>query len=83
MQNKCKLVIPVNETGHVIGERHHRAKLSDRQVALMLELHEEWGFSYRKLAWVFGVTRAQVRNICTYRQRSCTVMGHKTVYITA
>lgn len=78
MQNKRKLVVPVNETGHIIGENHHGAKLTDRQVELMLLLREEFGLSYKTLAWIFNTSRWTVQSVCLYRRRSCTPMGYKT-----
>lgn len=76
-----RVLVPLGDGGKVIGENHHRSKLTDKQVDLMIELHEDWGFGYRKLAWIFGVTKAQVRNICTYRQRGRAIMGHKVKYV--
>lgn len=82
MQNKRKLLVPVSETGHLIGEAHPNAKLTDKQVALMLVLREEWGMRHATLAWIFGVSKETVKSVCNYRRRSCTVMGHKAVYVT-
>jgi hypothetical protein len=78
---KKKVIIPTNETGHTIGERHHRALLTNRQIDLMLMLHEDWGFSYNKLSWIFGVKKHYVRDVCTYRRRSCSVMGHRVLWL--
>ena len=51
------------------GEAHHKVKLSDADVALIRELHEEFGLGYRALGTKFGVSRQTIRSIVTYRTR--------------
>jgi hypothetical protein len=72
----------VNDAGRVIGEHHHRAKLTDDDVELILDLHDA-GLSYRAIVAKFDdevrVSIGQVWNICNGRKRRQTVMGHKRV----
>ena len=62
-------LVALNENGRRIGENHPLAKLTDAEVALMLELREE-GFSYAWLAEKFCVSKSCARWICTGRNRS-------------
>ena len=54
--------IGVNERGRRVGDSHHNARLTDGDVELLRELHEQ-GWGYRKLAAKFEVSKSQVRNI--------------------
>lgn len=60
--------IAVNARGYRIGESHHRAKLADADVELILYLRFEAGLSYGEIARKFddGVTvsKSAVRDIC-------------------
>ena len=51
------------------GEEHHRAKLTDAEVELMRQMHEEGDLSLCVLAVAFGVGKSTVRQIVTYRSR--------------
>lgn len=51
------------------GENHPRAILSDREVALMREMHAEGGWSYTKLAEKFECSKSLVQHIITERKR--------------
>jgi hypothetical protein len=65
-----------NERGYVIGEGHPKATLSNHEVDLMRELHEEFPvghpqhMGYRRLAKKFEVTKTAARKICTYHSRA-------------
>jgi hypothetical protein len=50
----------VNERGYVIGEGHHRAKLSELQVVELLALREQ--------GWLFRESAA--KNVCSGRCRA-------------
>ena len=50
------------------GERHPRAKLTDDEVDLVLDLAEE-GWGYGRIAAKFGVGKACVQKIVTGRTR--------------
>ena len=72
----------VNDAGRVIGEHHHKAKLSDEDIELILELRDA-GLSYGQIAAKFDdeprVSKTQVWNVCNGVRRRQTVMGHKRV----
>lgn len=83
--------VRVNEHGRRIGEDHHRAKLSDADVDLILELRDE-GLSYAAIAHKMdhvpsGIAKSTVRDICAGRIRGqvgmrvikrCESSGKKT-----
>lgn len=51
------------------GQDHHNAKLTDREVALLLCLRGE-GHTYLALADKFEVPKSTVASICSGRRRS-------------
>jgi hypothetical protein len=65
-----KKLIPVNETGHRIGEGHHKATLPDSVVRYIRDLHEYDGLGYRKIAKMLKIPRATVQHICNYTRRA-------------
>ena len=73
-------IVAVNGDGWVIGEDHPQAKLSEQDVALILELREA-GLSYGQIAKKFDdwpkVSKTMVYYICTAVRRSQPVMGHR------
>ncbi len=66
-----KRLVAVNESGLRIGEDHPRAKLTDAEVERLRQLHAE-GIGYRRLAVIFEVNRATVRDIVKFRTRAQT-----------
>lgn len=62
----------VSESGHRVGQDHYNAVLSDEQVDEMRDLHEDHGWGYLRLSRRFGVSKGQVKRICTYQQRAAT-----------
>ena len=76
-------MVALNESGREIGEGHARAKLSDRDVELMLVMHEEFPIGhpkhmgYRKLSKVFGCSRELCRWICRYKVRAQSPARYK------
>lgn len=56
--------------------KNRKLVLSDRDVELMRELHEEHPrehpehIGYKQLARMFECSRSTVQNICTYRKRA-------------
>lgn len=71
--------VAVNESGQRIGETHHRAKLTDRDIDLMRELHEEHGIGYTKLAEKFECSKSEARYICRYMVRCQTAARWRNV----
>lgn len=77
--NKRAKWVAVTQAGQRVGETHHRAKLSDRDVELILQMHE-WGLSYQQIADKLddipgGVAKSTVRDIVKGRIR-CNVPDH-------
>lgn len=58
-----------NARGWRIGEGHPRAKLSDHDIRLMLELRSRYGMGYKALALKFEAPVRTVRDICTGKRR--------------
>lgn len=72
VQNRAKnRMLAVNDRGYVIGEQHHRAKLSDHEVDLVLALLAD-GMSERQVAEKMEIGRRTVRDIKAGRIRSQT-----------
>lgn len=63
--------VALNELGLRIGESHHKAILTDHEVDLMRDLHEE-GYSYEWLSKKFEVSKWSVGRICRYERRAQT-----------
>jgi len=74
-----KITFGVVESGHAIGEAHHRARLSDADVELIRDIYEEGMESYSTLAHVFGVSKETIRDIVTFRRRASTPAAYRTV----
>lgn len=65
---KLPPLVAVNRRGHAVGETHHRAKLSDADVDLILELHAA-GLGYGRIAAKMdhvpgGISKSMVRHVC-------------------
>jgi len=73
-------VVAVNEKNQPIGEDHPSAKLTDHEVDLLIEMHED-NVGYRKLSQMFEISKSQVRNICKGIKRAQTPHGWKTVHL--
>lgn len=74
-------VVSIGESGKRVGEDHQHAVLSNEYVDLIRELHEDFeGWSYGKLAEVFGVSTGHIRDLCKYRRRVTMSTGSKVVH---
>jgi len=51
------------------GERHHRAKLTDREAQLMRECRVRYGWGYKRLAEKFETSKSNAVSICKGRTR--------------
>lgn len=69
-------LVPVTDRGYVIGEQHHRAKLSDHDVELVLSLLEE-GMAQRIIAEKFECSRRTIRDIAKGRTRGRAPDGYR------
>ncbi|HHV49092.1 MAG TPA: hypothetical protein GXX56_09065 [Rhodocyclaceae bacterium] len=70
--------VAVNEAGLRIGEDHPNAKLTDGEVEMIRQLHEE-GVSYKVLAEKFEISKGAVAKICRYERRGQYLADFKTV----
>lgn len=59
-----------NHTGHRVGQDHHRAILTDEQVAKIRRMYRPRIVSYDVLAREFGCGASTIRDIVTYRTRA-------------
>ena len=66
---KARLLLAVNDRGYVVGAQHHRAKLTDHDVDLILALLAE-GMAQKLVAEKFECSRRTVRDIASGRIRS-------------
>lgn len=73
-------LVGVNSYGYRVGESHHRAKLSDADVELILYLREA-GLSFAEIAGKFDdgytVSKSTVRDVCSGRIRGQAPQGWK------
>lgn len=70
--------VALNDSGHRIGESHPRAKLTDHEVDLLVQLREE-GMGVNELAEKFEVHRTHVWRIFTGRKRAQLATRFKTI----
>lgn len=75
----ARRVVAVNERGARIGEYHTNAKLTDREVDLIRELHEDAGYSYGLIQDWFPVSKSAIAFICRYERRAQTPDRWKTI----
>lgn len=64
-------LVAVNEKGLRIGKTHPRAKYSDSEIDLVLELRDE-GLGYKRIAKKLEMPIRTVRDICNGRRRCQT-----------
>ena len=57
-----------NENGYRIGESHHRAKLTDREIELARQLHDG-GMSVTDVANKMDISKGYASKILSHRQR--------------
>lgn len=67
-KNAKRRLLAVNDRGFRIGEDHHRAKLTNHEVDLTLELLDA-GLSERQVAEKMEMSRRWVRDIKSGRRR--------------
>lgn len=69
--------IPLNQEGRIIGQHHHRAKLSDSLVQKLRDLHEHWGLGWRRLSAQFELNPVTVKKILAYERRNSTAVAYR------
>lgn len=72
--------VAVNDHGLVIGQDHHRAKLTDHEVRVVRALHLD-GLGYAAIAAKMEISKSQVRNIVKGIKRGQTATGHRRVHL--
>jgi hypothetical protein len=75
MQKTARLV-GTNDEGHVVGEDHHRAKLTDHEIWLIHELRAA-GIHRREIAIKFEVSVYTIIEILSGRRRAQAATGQK------
>ena len=76
-----RFVVGVNELGLPVGQDHHNAKISDREVDWIRGFHEAGGVPYSVIEEVTGLPKSTVASICQYRRRAQTPDSYRTVRI--
>lgn len=71
-------VLVSNSHGDRVGQYNLKAVLTDVEVELVRQLHED-GMPYSKIAEKFGVSKSCVQHICTFRRRNTYATGEKVV----
>ncbi|MCX8567045.1 MAG: hypothetical protein ON057_001772 [Glomeribacter sp. 1016415] len=72
--------VAVNDRGLRIGESHHMARLTNREVELIRDLHDE-GMGYEALAEKFEISRWTVGRICRFECRAQLPTRYKKVHV--
>lgn len=67
-------VLQVNDRGHVVGQDHHNARLTDHDVWLIHELRDS-GMPYNAIAAKFEVPKGTIAAICKGRRRGQLPVG--------
>ena len=73
-----QVLVGVSENGRRVGDYCKQAKLTDRDVQKICELHES-GIGYRRLAKRFNVSRSLVRYIIKGERRAAWVARFRRV----
>lgn len=72
------MTIAVNERGLRIGQDHHNARYSDREILHVLEMRDE-GKSYGFIATVMDMPKSTVACICKATRRCQIAVAWKKV----
>lgn len=73
-------LVRINANGLRVGEDHPNAKLTDREIDMIRQLHEE-GLGYRKLAVMFGCSRSAIRYYVRCERRAQCMAGTRAVHV--
>jgi len=71
-------VVLVNSCGYVIGQDHHRARLTDAEVDQIIELRAT-GCTWPDIADKFGISKGQAHDYWSGRRRAQTATGQKLI----
>lgn len=78
--SRLTITIALNERGRRIGDSHPRAKLTDREVELVLQLRAQ-GWTYDAIRVKLGVSKSCIAQICRGEKRNHTAVAFKTVHL--
>jgi predicted DNA binding protein len=67
----------MNEQHRYIGEDHHSAELTDREVDAIREAYDRGDGGYRTLARQFDCSSSTIRNIVKCRQRAQSATSYR------
>jgi hypothetical protein len=81
VQQKIIRYIATNDRGIRVGEFHQHAKLTDKEVQQILDLHEIAFWSYRDIARAYGASKSAIACICRYERRNQTYERWKRVEV--
>jgi hypothetical protein len=76
VQKIARRLAAINDSGHVVGQDHHRAKLTDHDIWLIHELRAE-GIKRREIAIKFEISFYTVCEILAGRRRGQVATGQK------
>ena len=63
-------IVGVNEQGKRVGESHPGAKLTDHDIDLIRQLHEDSDLGYAQIAKEFDVSKWTIADVVKYRRRA-------------
>ena len=72
------LIVAVNERGLRIGDSHHNARYSDREIEHVLEMRDE-GKSYGFISTVMDMPKSTVASICQGGRRCQIAAAFKRI----
>jgi hypothetical protein len=76
-----KVYVAVDEAGLRVGETHPNAKLTDKEVEQIRDLHEIAGWNYSELAEAYSAPKVTIQKICTYQRRASTIARWKVLLL--
>lgn len=80
MSRRLTITVALNERHRRIGDSHPKAKLSDREVELVLQLRAQ-GWTYERLRRKFGVSKSGIAWICRGERRGQAPVIFRTVHV--
>jgi hypothetical protein len=75
-----KRLVRINANGLRVGEDHQNAKLTDREVDTIRDMHEG-GATITDLARMFEVGKGTIHDIVTYRRRAQVAVSVRVVRV--
>lgn len=76
-----RVTVACNDAGLRVGESHQNAKLTDREVDTVRDLHARGEASYRRLAAMFEVSKSSIAMIVRCDRRAQTPTRFKAIEV--